>query len=69
MERRLAEAGDLWREMLAGDRRPSLEGATAKLRELLTDDDWKEALAASTRRPTSRKNKPNKPNKPNKRRT
>jgi hypothetical protein len=33
----------------------SLRAPTAALEALLTDDDWKEALAASTRRPASRK--------------
>jgi hypothetical protein len=32
-----------------------LRDATEKLRGLLTDGDWSEALAASTRRPVSRK--------------
>jgi hypothetical protein len=42
------------------DRRCSLREATAKLETMLTDADWSEALAASTRRPTSR-NAPRKP--------
>jgi bifunctional non-homologous end joining protein LigD len=53
MQARLAQVGDLWRE-LERHRRP-LAAATSKLEELLTDEDWKEALAASTRRPKSRK--------------
>ena len=57
MERRLAEVGDLWRETLAADHRRSLAPAAAGLRDILTDDDWKEALAASTRRPAPRKTK------------
>jgi bifunctional non-homologous end joining protein LigD len=53
MAARIADAGDLWSGM--DQRRCSLREATEKLRGLLTDDDWSEALAASTRRPTSRK--------------
>jgi bifunctional non-homologous end joining protein LigD len=50
---RIAEVGDLWRDL---DERPhSLPQAAARLEGLLTEDDWKEALAASTRRPVSRK--------------
>jgi bifunctional non-homologous end joining protein LigD len=50
---RIAEVGELWREMY--DRPHSLRDATAGLERLLTDEDWKEAAAASTRRPGSRK--------------
>jgi bifunctional non-homologous end joining protein LigD len=53
MPARVAEVGDLWREM--GARARPLGDAIAKLEALLTDDDWREALAASTRRPNSRK--------------
>jgi bifunctional non-homologous end joining protein LigD len=53
MADRLRDVGDLWLAM-EGERR-SLRAATAALERLLTDEDWKEALAASTRRPTSRK--------------
>jgi hypothetical protein len=53
MAARIADAGDLWSGL--DQRRCSLRQATEKLRGLLTDDDWSEALAASTRRPTSRK--------------
>jgi bifunctional non-homologous end joining protein LigD len=53
MPDRIAAVGDLWRDI---DARPqSLDGPTAALERLLTDADWKEALAATTRRPTSRK--------------
>jgi bifunctional non-homologous end joining protein LigD len=53
MRERLAAVGDLWRDV---DSRPrSLYGPTTKLEELLTEEDWGEALAASTRRPKSRK--------------
>jgi bifunctional non-homologous end joining protein LigD len=45
--------GELWSGMY--DRRCSLREATAKLQTMLTDADWSEALAASTRRPVSRK--------------
>jgi bifunctional non-homologous end joining protein LigD len=53
MPRRLAEHGDLWRSM-SGER-VSLSAALPALERMLTDADWKEALAASTRRPTSRR--------------
>jgi bifunctional non-homologous end joining protein LigD len=53
MAARIADAGDLWSSM--DDRRCSLRAATDKLRTLLSEEDWTEALAASTRRPTSRK--------------
>jgi bifunctional non-homologous end joining protein LigD len=50
---RLADVGDLWRDLPREPR--SLRAATTKLETLLSEDDWKEALAATTRRPTSRK--------------
>jgi bifunctional non-homologous end joining protein LigD len=50
---RLAEVGDLWRAL--HDRPHSLRDATASLERLLTDADWQESLAATTRRPGSRK--------------
>lgn len=50
---RLAEVGDLWRTL--HDRPHSLRAATAAVERLLTDEDWKESLAATTRRPVSRK--------------
>jgi bifunctional non-homologous end joining protein LigD len=53
MAARVAEVGDLWRD-IEGERR-GLGDATTALERLLTDDDWKEAMAASTRRPKSRK--------------
>jgi bifunctional non-homologous end joining protein LigD len=53
MGERIAEVGDLWLG-IDGQRR-SLGGPTAALERHLTEDDWKEALAASTRRPSSRK--------------
>jgi bifunctional non-homologous end joining protein LigD len=56
MAERIAAVGDLWRD-LERERRP-LDGAIAAVERILTDDDWKEALAASTRRPTSRKRAP-----------
>jgi bifunctional non-homologous end joining protein LigD len=53
MPARIAAVGDLW----SGIERPrcSLGAALKTLEGLLTDDDWKEAMAATTRRPTSRK--------------
>jgi bifunctional non-homologous end joining protein LigD len=53
MAARIREVGELWSDLDA--RRCSLREATAKLRTMLTDADWSEALAASTRRPVSRK--------------
>jgi len=55
MAGRVAEVGDLWRD-LDGQRR-SLRAPLAALERLLTDQDWSEAVAASTRRPSSRKAK------------
>ncbi len=59
MPARLAEAGDLWRAL--HDTPHALGDATAALERLLTDDDWKESLAATTRRPVSRKRTPRRP--------
>jgi bifunctional non-homologous end joining protein LigD len=53
MAARLGAVGELWSGMIGGG--CSLGGATARLGKLLTEADWGEALAASTRRPTSRK--------------
>jgi bifunctional non-homologous end joining protein LigD len=53
MADRIAAVGDLWRDM---DRQArSLLDPLARLDQLLTAEDWSEAMAASTRRPTSRK--------------
>jgi bifunctional non-homologous end joining protein LigD len=53
MATRIGEVGELWSGM--DDRRYSLREATARLRTMLTDADRSEALAASTRRPVSRR--------------
>ena len=53
MAARIDRVGDLWREI--GAERCSLVDALAKLQEHLTDEDWREAAAARTRRPTSRR--------------
>jgi bifunctional non-homologous end joining protein LigD len=53
MAARLAEAGDLWRGL--HERAHSLDAPAAAIAALLTEDDWKEAFAATTRRPSSRK--------------
>ena len=53
MAARIGEVGELWSDM--DERRCSLREAMAKLQTMLTDADWSEALAASTRRPVSRK--------------
>jgi bifunctional non-homologous end joining protein LigD len=53
MADRIAAVGDLW-SGIEGERR-SLRAPLAALEQLLTEDDWKESWAATTRRPTSRK--------------
>jgi bifunctional non-homologous end joining protein LigD len=50
---RLAEVGDLWQSI--GEQGRSLQGPMTAVEGLLTEQDWAEAMAASTRRPTSRK--------------
>jgi bifunctional non-homologous end joining protein LigD len=53
MPDRVREVGDLW---LGMDANPcSLRDPMTRLERLLTEQDWTEALAASTRRPVSRK--------------
>ena len=53
MPDRIAAVGDLWKDVEA---QPfSLRAPLAALERLLTEDDWKESMAATTRRPTSRK--------------
>jgi bifunctional non-homologous end joining protein LigD len=53
MAARIADVGDLWAAML--DQPQSLRAAASALERLLTPEDWAEAMAASTRRPVSRK--------------
>jgi bifunctional non-homologous end joining protein LigD len=53
MTRRVDDVGDLWRAM--HERGNSLADPLARLERLLTEEDWREATAAATRRPTSRK--------------
>jgi bifunctional non-homologous end joining protein LigD len=53
MPARLADAGDLWQAM-DGHRR-GLDAAMTSLQGLLTEADWNDSLAASTRRPVSRR--------------
>lgn len=53
MAERVAGVGDLWSELHAHGQ--SLERAIDKMRAMLTEEDWEEALAASTRRPVPRK--------------
>jgi bifunctional non-homologous end joining protein LigD len=55
MAPRLAEVGDLWQDMPRHAQ--SLGGPLAALNRQLTEADWAEAMAASTRRPVSRKGK------------
>jgi len=52
MSKRLGEVGDLWEKI--AQHASSLHGPLGRLESLLTDTDWKEALVATTRRPTSR---------------
>jgi bifunctional non-homologous end joining protein LigD len=56
MADRIAQVGDLWAGL--DGRRQSLRGSMTALEGLLTEEQWTEALAASTRRPTSRKSGP-----------
>jgi bifunctional non-homologous end joining protein LigD len=56
MAARIAEVGDLWRD-LDGQARP-LSESIERLERLLTKSDWDESLAATTRRPVSRKRPP-----------
>jgi hypothetical protein len=56
MAARLSEAGDLWGEI--DGRASSLRAAMSALEGLLTEEDWREAQAAVTRRPVSRRAKP-----------
>jgi bifunctional non-homologous end joining protein LigD len=53
MPARIAEVGELWQAMES--QRQSLQGPMTALQRLLTEEDWSEAMAASTRRPVSRK--------------
>lgn len=53
MAARVAEVGDLW-QAIADDPQP-LHDALAAIEGLLSEHDWSEAEAASTRRPVSRK--------------
>lgn len=53
MPGRLGDVGDLWLGM-DGQRR-GLRDPVARLEALLTEADWREAMAATTRRPVSRK--------------
>jgi len=56
MAARVGEVSDLWHAL--GDDRQPLHGALAALDGLLSEHDWSEAWAASTRRPVSRRAKP-----------
>jgi bifunctional non-homologous end joining protein LigD len=55
MAARIDEVGDLWQDMNSHSPRHSVRDATTALEPLLTEQDWSEAMAASTRRPVSRK--------------
>jgi len=56
MAARLREVGDLWGEIEG--RACSLRAPMAALERLLTEEDWRESQAATTRRPVSRRAKP-----------
>jgi bifunctional non-homologous end joining protein LigD len=53
MAARIDEAGDLWQGI--GEQEQSLRGPMVTVQGLLTKQDWAEAMAASTRRPVSRR--------------
>jgi len=53
MAARIAAVGDLWRDLDAHAR--ALTEPLERLEKLLTQSDWDESLAATTRRPVSRK--------------
>jgi bifunctional non-homologous end joining protein LigD len=53
MARRIAEVGDLWCDMAV--RAAPLDAALSKLDQMLRPEDWAEARAASTRRPSPRR--------------
>jgi bifunctional non-homologous end joining protein LigD len=53
MTARITEVGDLWREL--DDHARALPDSLERVEKLLTKSDWDEALAATTRRPVSRK--------------
>jgi bifunctional non-homologous end joining protein LigD len=56
MSERIAEVGELWRD-LGNEGRP-MRDPVAEIEKLLTEKDWEEAHAATTRRPVSRKRPP-----------
>jgi len=55
MDRRVADVGDLWSDIEKDSR--SLQGPLAAVEALLTEEDWADAFAASTRRPRPRKDR------------
>jgi bifunctional non-homologous end joining protein LigD len=55
MARRVAEQGDLWTGLEHSAQ--ALAGAEGRLGALMGEDDWQEAMAATTRRPSSRRAK------------
>ena len=59
MAARLSQVGDLWGQIEATAR--SLRAPMAALERLLTEEDWRDAQAATTRRPVSRRAKPRSP--------
>jgi hypothetical protein len=55
MPARLAEVGDLSAGMADAHLGASLTGPLARWQELLTEEHWREAQAATTHRPVSRR--------------
>jgi bifunctional non-homologous end joining protein LigD len=53
MAQRLAQAGDIWAELHAHEQ--SLAKPLKQVEGMLTEEDWSQARAASTRRPRTRK--------------
>lgn len=56
MNERLARIGDVWAELRTHEQ--PLAGPLARVEGMLTEPDWQDAHAASTRRPRSRKAQP-----------
>jgi bifunctional non-homologous end joining protein LigD len=56
MAERLARTGDIWADLLTHEQ--PLAGALDRVESMLTEQDWRDAHAASTRRPRSRKARP-----------
>jgi hypothetical protein len=53
MKKRVEASGDIWSDLYHHPQ--SLSDASLQLRELLDDDEWRDSLLATRRRPVSRK--------------